>query len=151
MVKLILILLLSALQSFSAHESPFRHTKKSQLEVTSNPLNIFKEKNLIPCLACKAGVGALHTILSAKFLQDAIASFIQYEICPFVKEIRNATMCPGIVASMTKPVWAGVLETVLEPNYQCEIILDACTVKRFEKIHAKDEVDLMIEAKPAFI
>jgi len=112
--------------------------------VTSNPLNIFKEKNLIPCLACKAGVGALHTILSATFLQDAIASFIQADICPFVKEIRNATMCPGITASMTKPVWAGILETVLEPNYQCEIILDACTVKRFEKIHAKDEVDLMI-------
>jgi hypothetical protein len=142
MVILKLILLLSALQSISARESPFRRIDTS--EVKSNPLNIFKEKNLIPCLACKAGVGALHGILSATFLQDAIASFIQADICPFVKEIRNATMCPGIVASMTKPVWAGILETVLEPNYQCEIILDACTVKRFEKIHAKDEVDLMI-------
>lgn len=50
---------------------------------------------------------------------------------------------------MQEPIWIGVFETLLNPDYNCEIMLDLCSVKSFKKVSAADQVSKLMSEKPA--
>jgi hypothetical protein len=61
--------------------------------------SIFKEKKLIPCLACKAGVRGLSLVFSNHLLQTLITQVMKL-VCPFIADILNPAICPGTITTM---------------------------------------------------
>ena len=100
------------------------------------------EENLVGCLSCKAWIQATRMILDFDLVQDVVVESLILGCGAFVK---NSTICPGLVRSMKIPVLAGMRETIIEPNFACEMMLSACTYKAFYKmIRAEDQVNQLL-------
>jgi hypothetical protein len=91
-------------------------------------------------------VSFVNTLLGVELLQKQLVKVMAENICP--SSVRNSSVCEGTAHQMADPVFAGLRNSLFDPDYFCEHHVPICSHPTYTRELAKDWVDDILTKKP---